>query len=245
MCGCGTKVAKAKESDIELDMFASYEEYLDSKLEEAERRQDAIDRAYHRLQLLWTLDPQGPLLTDKEFNRAKEAMGPEEKATKRGSRELSQVVPMLEQVSKEHSKGQHLLLYLHVVHPSGAEVSGHIDLTDRLTDPDFLPELRLRGGLVPVPGDLTFYNWRTSSLRFCSSPHWEVLVENTVIWLLHLTTGIRLLVGRCARKKWKAMRNRALAPETNKQVEVPKWEELMTGDPRTKIRLLRIQIPQK
>merc|ERR1712130_50487 len=189
MCGCGTKVAKAKESDIELDMFASYEEYLDSKLEEAERRQDAIDRAYHRLQLLWTLDPQGPLLTDKEFNRAKEAMGPEEKATKRGSRELSQVVPMLEQVSKEHSKGQHLLLYLHVVHPSGAEVSGHIDLTDRLTDPDFLPELRLRGGLVPVPGDLTFYNWRTSSLRFCSSPHWEVLVENTVIRLLHLTTG--------------------------------------------------------
>ena len=99
-----------------------------------------------------------------------------------------------------------------MVHPSGAEVSGHIDLTDRLTDPDFLPELRLRGGLVPVPGDLTFYNWRTSSLRFllstierlvveiinitrfCSSPHWEVLVENTVIWLLHLTTGIRLLV---------------------------------------------------
>ena len=103
-----------------------------------------------------------------------------------------------------------------MVHPSGAEVSGHIDLTNRLTDPDFLPELRLRGGLVPVPGDLTFYNWRTSSLRFlistierhvlgitiilmmstrfCSSPHWEVLVENTVIWLLHLTTGIRLLV---------------------------------------------------
>ena len=30
--------------------------------------------------------------------------------------------------------------------------------------------------------------------RFCSSPHWEVLVKNTVIWLLHLATGIRLLV---------------------------------------------------
>ena len=160
------QVVKAKEADIELDMFDSYEEYLDSKLEETERRQDAIDRAYHRLQLLWSLDPQGPLLTDKEFNRAKEALGPEEKATARGSRELSEVVPRLEQVCKqEESEGQHLLLYLHVVHASGAEVSGHIDLTDRLTDPDFLPELRHRGALVPVPGDLTFYNWRTSSLR--------------------------------------------------------------------------------
>ena len=158
---------KAKEADIELDMFDSYEEYLDSKLEEAERRQDGIDRAYHRLQLLWSLDPQGPLLTDKEFNRAKEALGPQEKATARGSRELSEVVPRLEEVCKqEESDGQHLLLYLHVVHPSGSEVSGHIDLTDRLTDPDFLPELRHRGALVPVPGDLTFYNWRTSSLRF-------------------------------------------------------------------------------
>ena len=165
------QVAKAKEADIELDMFDNYEEYLDSKLEEAERRQDAIDRAYHRLQLLWTLDPQGPLLTDKEFNRAKEALGPEEKATKRGSRELSEVVPRLEQICKQQqeSRGQHLLLYLHVVHASGAEVSGHIDLSDRLTDPEFLPELRHRGGLVPVPGDLTFYNWRTSSLRFLLS----------------------------------------------------------------------------
>ena len=26
------------------------------------------------------------------------------------------------------------------------------------------------------------------------------------------------------------------------QVEVPKWEEIITGDPSTKIRLLRIQI---
>ena len=92
------QVVKAKEADIELDMFDSYEEYLDSKLEEAERRQDAIDRAYHRLQLLWSLDPQGPLLTDKEFNRAKEALGPQEKATARGSRELSEVVPRLEEV---------------------------------------------------------------------------------------------------------------------------------------------------
>ena len=99
-------------------------------------------------------------------------------------------------------------------------------------------------------------------------------------------------MGRCARKKWKAMRNRALAPETNNdkqvffiskyqrnrffqkniritfdlitqsvlpflkpcsplvndqayhQVEVPQWEELLTGEAKTKIRLLRIQIPQ-
>ena len=147
LCKLNAQVAKAKEADFELDMFASYEEYLDSKLEEAQRRQDAIDRAYHRLQLLWSLDPGGPLLTDKEFSRAKEALGPEEKATKRGNRDFSQVVPRLEQVCQEESKDEHLLLYLHVVHESGAEVSGHIDLTDRLTDPDFLPELRHRGGL--------------------------------------------------------------------------------------------------
>ena len=135
------QVVKAKEADIELDMFDSYEEYLDSKLEETERRQDAIDRAYHRLQLLWSLDPQGPLLTDKEFNRAKEALGPEEKATARGSRELSEVVPRLEQVCKEESKGQHLLLYLHVVHASGAEVSGHIDLSHRLGQEGLMEEV--------------------------------------------------------------------------------------------------------
>ena len=28
------------------------------------------------------------------------------------------------------------------------------------------------------------------------------------------------------------------------QVEVPQWEELLTGEAKTKIRLLRIQIPQ-
>ena len=161
------QVAKAKEADIELDMFPTYEDYLDSKLEEGQRRQDAVDRAYHRLQLLWSLDPQGPLLTDKEFNQAKEAMGPEESTIDHGSGDLSKVLlPRLERVCKEAKEDHHLLLYLHVVHDSGAEVSGHIDLTDRLTNPAFLPELRHRGVLVPVPGDLTFYNWRTSSLRF-------------------------------------------------------------------------------
>ena len=38
---------------------------------------------------------------------------------------------------------------------------------------------------------------------------------NYCCWSLLL---LFLKVGRCARKKWKAMRNRALPPETDKQV---------------------------
>merc|ERR1712115_194676 len=109
-------------------------------------------------------------------------------------------------------RGQHTLLYIHVVCHTGTEVSGHVDLTHRLEDTQWIDTVRERGILAPNTGDVTLYNWRTGALRFCSSPNWEVVVNNTVIWLLHCPTRMRLLVGRCARKKWKTIKNRALPP---------------------------------
>ena len=63
-----------------------------------------------------------------------------------------------------------------------------------------------------------------------------MVVENTVIWLHHQHSGVRLLVGRCARRKWKAIRNKPLA----QQGEVPRWQEIDTGDARRRIKVLRV-----
>ena len=200
-----------------LEDFTSYEEYLDSKLEEQQRSPDAIDRAYHRLQLLWSFDPAKRLLTPSQFLTAKQAPRQEPRevqgSSRAGRRERvgRKAGRGLEALGDIGREGEQTLLYVHVVHPSGAEVSGHIDLSHRLQDPGFRTKLQEKGTLCPAAGDITFYNWRSSSLRsatinmllsrkpqshvlmlrFCSSPNWEVVVADTVIWLLHSSTGLR------------------------------------------------------
>jgi hypothetical protein len=159
-----------------LEDFSSYEEYLDSKLEEQQRSPDAIDRAYHRLQLLWSFEPAKRLLTPSQFLTAKQEPrqepGEVQGSSRAGRRERlgREAGRGLEALGDMGREGEQTLLYVHVVHPSGAEVSGHIDLSHRLQDPGFRSKLQQTGALCPAAGDITFYNWRSSSLRSANIP---------------------------------------------------------------------------
>ena len=150
-----------------LQDFTSYEEYLDSELEEQLRSMDAIDRAYHRLQLIWSFNPRRQLLMPSQFLQFKQITNPKA-VTQEVSKKTSMFPELgaLEELSLTESPGLHTLLYIHSVQDSGAEVSGHIDLTHRLADPGFLDSVRSKGSLCPAQGDVTFYNWASNSLRF-------------------------------------------------------------------------------
>ena len=80
------------------------------------------------------------LLTASQFLRAKQGAGGERREERGvGSRG---VVEGLERLCREEGRGgEHLLLYVHLEQSSGAEVSGHIDLSHRLGQEGLIEEV--------------------------------------------------------------------------------------------------------
>merc|ERR1719397_541599 len=102
---------------------------------------------------------------------------------------------------------------MHLVTEAGLQISGHLDLADRIGTEVFLPYLTGTKKLQPRSGDLTFYNWTKGRARFCSSPNWEVVIDSPQIQLRHSLSG----------------HNVVLSPDIKDgQVVLPEWVEVHT-----------------
>ena len=60
----------------------------------------------------------------------------------------------------------------------GQEVSGYIDLANRLKTENFEVYFERKKRLLPRPSDLSYYNWETQTSTSNSSPNFQVIADN-------------------------------------------------------------------
>lgn len=72
----------------------------------------------------------------------------------------------------------HSIIFLGLVQENGVEISGFIDLAQRIKKENFLPYLTGQKRLKPRQGDLSFANLTKRKSRLCSSENWKVLSED-------------------------------------------------------------------
>ncbi|XP_053556113.1 cilia- and flagella-associated protein 299 [Bombina bombina] len=61
---------------------------------------------------------------------------------------------------------------------TGPEISGYIDYSHRLKTEDFEVYFSGKKKLMPVPTDLSYYNWDSHISTSNSSPNYQVIAEN-------------------------------------------------------------------
>jgi hypothetical protein len=67
------------------------------------------------------------------------------------------------------------ILFIRDRNSYGQEVSGYIDLNDRLQSEDFSDYFDGRRKLLPKKSDLSFFNWENMQVAAQDSPNWQVL----------------------------------------------------------------------
>lgn len=70
------------------------------------------------------------------------------------------------------------ILYIRDKNARGQEISGYIDLTQRLRTESFEPYFSGKKRLLPRPTDLSFYNFDTQASTSNSSPTFQVIADN-------------------------------------------------------------------
>ena len=70
-----------------------------------------------------------------------------------------------------------------MVNESGSQMSGHLDLADRVTKMYWKERMDNSKWLIPTMTDLTFHS--KGQVNYCSSPNWEVDIKDTVVTLRH------------------------------------------------------------
>ena len=75
------------------------------------------------------------------------------------------------------------LLYIEMINESGHQVTGHVDLADKVSKRYWKESMDNSKWLVPTMTDLTFHN--RGQVNYCSSSNWEVEIKNNVVTLRH------------------------------------------------------------
>lgn len=70
------------------------------------------------------------------------------------------------------------IIFIRDVNSKGQEVSGYIDLAHRLRMEDFVPYFENRKKLLPKSSDLSYYNWETTLSTSNSSPYYQVIADS-------------------------------------------------------------------
>jgi hypothetical protein len=70
------------------------------------------------------------------------------------------------------------IIFIRDVNAKGQEVSGYIDYAHRLRTEDFVPYFEVKKKLLPKSSDLSFFNWETQLSTSNSSPYYQVIADN-------------------------------------------------------------------
>ena len=107
------------------------------------------------------------------------------------------------------------------------EVSGYIDYAHRLKTEDFKQYFEGKKKLLPMPTDLSYYNWRTGECVANDSPNFKVDASNTLQGLLFRNKRDRKVINVDPTKK----------PEENMKrtdIEDPEYAQIVLYDQFTR-----------
>eukprot|EP00792_Barthelona_sp_PAP020_P009213 TRINITY_DN3279_c6_g1_i1.p1 TRINITY_DN3279_c6_g1~~TRINITY_DN3279_c6_g1_i1.p1 ORF type:complete len:239 (+),score=56.52 TRINITY_DN3279_c6_g1_i1:30-746(+) len=176
--------------DLSLNAFATYEEYLDSQINETDLFYlESQDLARQLVEL--GFKGSGDVLSREDF----EAQKANTKATTINFENLQYnkvsvsanrnlegfpFLQALQTMEEEVRSGKlSVILFLRCLNNVGQEISGYIDFGARLRSEDFTPyfDTSNHKKLLPKPSDLSYYNWETGQLYSNSSQNFEVITD--------------------------------------------------------------------
>ena len=176
-------------TDVGLDVveqFDSYEDYLDSQLtgtdifylEEEDVARQLVELGYRG---------SGDVITREDFEKRKRMLSeksnqkPTMKQLASVDRDLSEF-PFLQAIANREQLVRTgkltTIIFLRDYNSKGQEISGYIDLAQKLRTEDFTPIFDRRKKLLPKPSDLSYYNWDTQLSTSNSSPYYQVISDN-------------------------------------------------------------------
>eukprot|EP00771_Trimastix_marina_P000549 gnl/Trimastix_PCT/1569.p1 GENE.gnl/Trimastix_PCT/1569~~gnl/Trimastix_PCT/1569.p1 ORF type:complete len:240 (+),score=62.83 gnl/Trimastix_PCT/1569:43-762(+) len=168
--------------------FDTYEEYLDSQiqerdlyyLEDQDLARELVERGYHGC---------GDVLRREDFERRKRAA---ENLRQSKIRQPPQVLahegkdlsnrPLLQELAHREKAVRAgklaVIIFLRTRNQKGNEISGYIDYGHRLKTEDFSMYFSRRVELMPKTTDLSYYNWETQVATSNSTPNFDVIADN-------------------------------------------------------------------
>lgn len=184
-------MASAVSLEEELRHAETYEDYLDSFITEADRTYLQDEQMARQLVEIGCL--RGTVLSREEFYAKAEALDEQQRSAARSGRvclfspgaslcPLKCTTLVRQLFSREEllrSGCLSSIVFVRDFNAKGHEISGYMDLADRLKAEDFPAVLDGRKRLLPRPGDLSYYNWRTGVTRVKDSSHFLVLTGET------------------------------------------------------------------
>jgi hypothetical protein len=167
--------------------FRTYEEYLDSQLQDSDLyylEDEAMARQLIELGYRGSSDT----LKRAEFEARKRddsaASNPRRfepvRALASAGKDLSGF-PLLQALAAREDMVRAgklaVVIFIRDTNHRGQEVSGYIDYGHRLKTDDFSLYFDRKRKLLPRPSDLSFYNWETQLCATTSSPNFEVIAD--------------------------------------------------------------------
>lgn len=167
--------------------YSSYEEYLDEHisqedlyyLEDQDLARQIVELGYKGKDLL----------SRKEFEEAKKRALHGPRKTKKKSekicgygKDLTQY-PLLYALAKREvlvrdGKLSTIIFIRDIDKHTGHEISGYIDYGHRLKSEDFEEYFSRKKKLLPKLTDLSYYNWKTQTLRYNNSSTFQVIADS-------------------------------------------------------------------
>lgn len=157
-----------------IDEFTTYEDYLDSMIVPRDNRLlEDHDLARQIVEHCRT-----DILTRQQFEEKKKARAELHLPMKR-VKQLASIgkdlsgYPLLYALARreEYVRSGKLatIIFIRDIDKRGHEISGYIDYGHRLQTEDFEPYFNRKKKLLPLPTDLSYYNWKTQTLFYNNS----------------------------------------------------------------------------
>ncbi|KAH7283625.1 hypothetical protein KP509_34G016500 [Ceratopteris richardii] len=168
--------------------FDTYEEYLDSQITATDLFYlEDIDLARQLVELGYRSNAE--IMTREQFTKQKEALEQSrlqalQKAPKKffsAGKDLT-AFPFLKALADREHAVRHgniaTIIFIRDYNSNKHEISGYIDYGERLKHEDLEPVFERKRRLLPMPYDLSCYNWATLNSYSNSSSNFQVVADS-------------------------------------------------------------------
>jgi Domain of unknown function (DUF4464) len=177
-------------ADLGLDVveqFDTYEDYLDSQLTATDMFYlEEEDVARHLVELGYR--GSGDVIGRDDFAARKRILAEKTNQKHTAPKQLASVdrdlsdFPFLQAIANREELIRTgkltTIIFIRDSNSKGQEISGYIDLAQRLRTEDFKSIFDRRKKLLPKPTDLSYFNWDTQLATSNSSPYYQVISDN-------------------------------------------------------------------
>lgn len=165
--------------------FASYNDYLDS-MATKDDLEFLLEESTRRELVKLECRSNKPIISEEQFDKKKAAI----EAGRTSKRVIEKKLcstnkniqgPLMQELAKREEGNIHnkflTIIFLRNHNARGEEESAYIDYSARLHEEDWEVYFEGKKKLVPLPTDLSYYNWKKAETLYTSSLNFEVVLD--------------------------------------------------------------------